>query len=672
MIRLPLITHVRVADYGLFPGKSEGSGIDWPLPSGLTLVAGINGLGKTTLLTMILRAMTGPYDLSREPTANSLDVVVAERPVELGADAIKYFARRVADGAKNARVVLSLQFGERAIEIERSLANLDLLSLTVDGDARALESRRRTREATYQALLCDLFALPSFVDILLVLHYVTFFLEDRPGALWDENAQRQVLRALFVPGAQALKVAQLEREVNSRDSEARNLQAQVFGLNKQLTDAQAREAQSPEIKAEFDLLQSVVSADLVRKSELERRISDLDRERTSLRLERERAKLTNDEAERVVERLKYTAIGRLFPSMPDAARLLFAKLLESGECLLCGAQAKRASADFEQMLSKGQCPVCKSVPRSIREVVPASTVERKRISSARQQATLSRTQIANLSNELAQLSEGYAHAVTDLDTLQQSISDRQGRLLQLGAQLPDPSLNVSELESALKVQRRRQEEALAQREVAIKKLRRVQTATSEQISEQSERLSRAFGRYVKQILTERARLAPIEGKARLTQAGEPFTIPAFAPEMAAANKAGLVRRQSSSDVSESQRELIELAFRLALMDVAAPGESSSFVMETPEASLDLFAMQRLGDCLLSYAEKNDNRLVVTTNLTNAGIISSLFGGRTKSQVVIADRTRHVLNLLEIAAPNAALTRDVRRYKRLLTRAISGA
>ena len=54
-------------------------------------------------------------------------------------------------------------------------------------------------------------------------------------------------------------------------------------------------------------------------------------------------------------------------------------------------------------------------------------------------------------------------------------------------------------------------------------------------------------------------------------------------------------------MSESQRELIDLAFRLALVGVF--GGASTFAMETPEASLDAVSMERVGRALAGFGSK---------------------------------------------------------------------
>lgn len=119
MIRLPVLTKLEVRNYRLFPGTPIGSGISWAFQPGLSLIAGINGLGKTTLLMMILRSFTGPYDLTGDGAPQTLGVVVPERPVQLKSRGINFFAQRVADSGKDAEVTLSASIGRKDFAVMR-------------------------------------------------------------------------------------------------------------------------------------------------------------------------------------------------------------------------------------------------------------------------------------------------------------------------------------------------------------------------------------------------------------------------------------------------------------------------------------------------------------------------------------------------------------------------
>ena len=65
MVHFPILRQLQVDNFDLFPDSDEnapGPRIDFQ--AGLTLVVGANGLGKTTLVTMIWRRLTGPCDIS--------------------------------------------------------------------------------------------------------------------------------------------------------------------------------------------------------------------------------------------------------------------------------------------------------------------------------------------------------------------------------------------------------------------------------------------------------------------------------------------------------------------------------------------------------------------------------------------------------------------------------
>jgi hypothetical protein len=671
MIRLPIFTELTVSNYGLFPGEPVGKSLDWTFASGLTLITGVNGLGKTTLLTILLRLLTGPFDLTSAGVPERLEAVLPAAPVALNSQALRFFAQRVADGAENASAGLKAQFGEDIVHFERRLDDLTLLSLSINNKEVDLPSRKGEKEVTFQKNICNLFGLGSFVDVLLVLHHIIFFLENRPGALWDENAQRQILRALFLEKEVAGQVAEYERKVQSADSRARNISARAYNIHRDLEVAKHREALSPGVRAELEAEQKLLDADMERRQELERLLAELDDARKTARLEHEKAKLDAEDAEKAVERIKYTTLSHLFPKMDDAARFVVLRILSNGECLVCGANATKRRDELEASLAAGCCPVCGAEPGQQDHVIAPHKVEEARLERARKVAGMARAEEGTARKRLDSFAEQYDTALRAIDEVRKAVEDRQLREKGLIAQLPQASTTVLDLERTLAMTRRSQREAEAERESAAQELRSLLETGQAAVILQSDRLSSSFGSHVAILLAETACLVRIETSAKLTQGKSDFAVPAFRPDMSAANRSGLARRMEPTDVSESQRELIDLAFRLALIDVATSGASSSFVMETPEASLDGLAMQRVGSALRAFAQGGENRLVVTSNLTNAGMITAMFGGPTSKAAEIKRRRSRLINLLRIAAPNQAMERNGKAYAKLLEAAITG-
>ena len=660
-----------MTDYELFPGNPPGSGIAWSFQQGLTVIAGINGLGKTTLLLMILRSFTGPYDLTGDGPSQSLSVALPEGPVRLRAPHLRAFARRVSDGAVNAKVALSANVGKSAITITRRLDNLALEDLTIDERPIEPSPTADAREAVFQSTLTELIGLGSFVDVLLVLHHVILYYENRPGALWDTNAQRHLLRALCLDQEDARRVVELERQLQGADSRARNVHARIATTERRLTKALRKEAGAERVLAELSAEQELLNAELTDATRLESALQELDQERKRARLAYERAKIEREEADGGVERLKYTALLKHFPRMDETVRLVLSRIMADGRCLVCSAPAQERQLELEQQIAQGCCPICGAAPDVQDNVVAEYEFNQARLLRERERAGRAKREETAQLAELTSVARSHKEALLQWEQVQESIRVRTDRHRQLRAQLPQTA-SSREYQHELKSLRADHDRWQAARASHLQQLRSLFAERRDEIMAKSTELLAEFSALVELLLVEEVRLVQVDVQPRYLEApgriGDRVEVPAYAAELAAAARPALTRRDDPREVSESQRELIDLAFRLALLAVF--GGATTFAMETPEASLDGISMERVGKALARFACRNGNRLVVTNNLTNASIVTAMFE-ETEPEAGLVTRQRRVLNLLEMAAPNRALLQDRERYEGLLAEAVSG-
>ena len=670
-MQLPVLTELKVTDYELFPGDPPGSGIVWSFQQGLTVIAGINGLGKTTLLLMILRSFTGPYDLTGEGALPWLNVVLPQKPVRLRKPHLRAFARRVSDGAENAQVALSARVGKSLITIRRRLDNLTLDGLTIDERPVAPSGSADEREAVFQSTLTELIGLGSFVDVLLVLHHVILFYENRAGALWDTNAQRHLLRALCLDRDDATRVVDLERQLQRADSQARNLHARLTTTQRRLDQALRQEAGAEGVLAELSAEHQLLDAELAEAARLEGALHQLDDERQRARLSYERAKIVREEADGAVERLKYTALLRHFPRMDDTTRLVLSRIMADGRCLVCKAPAHERQIELEQRVAQGCCPICGAQPEVQDNVVAPHEFDQARLLRERERAERAHHEEAVQLAELETSSESHREALSQWESVQESIRVRTDRHRQLRARLPQ-TVNSREYQDELRSLRSDHDRWQALRASHLQELRTLFADRRDVILAKSQELVAAFAALVAVLLVEDVRLVQVDVEPRYLEAPGPtrdrVAVPAYAAEMTAAARPALTRRNDPSEVSESQRELLDLAFRLTLLAVFAG--PTTFAMETPEASLDGISMERVGRALAGFASTDGNRLVVTSNLTNASIVTAMFEA-TEPESGHESRLRRVLNLLKLAAPNRALTEDRARYQALLADAVAG-
>jgi hypothetical protein len=347
------------------------------------------------------------------------------------------------------------------------------------------------------------------------------------------------------------------------------------------------------------------------------------------------------------------------------------KALTTGECLVCGADTQARLEQVEAQLAKGVCPICGAEPDQQDQVVPGFVVEEKRVKRARDTAQLAVKEEEGSRINYEETASQYDSALDRIARVRGNIQERTLRARQLSAELPFEAADIVHLQKSLELTRRSQRHAESDRASAAKDLGALLDRGRGVIEKQTKKLAATFRNNVKDMIAEDAELVRIVGQARLTQGKQTFTVPAFRAQMTAADRPGKTLRSSPDDVSESQRELIDLAFRLALIDVATGGAACTLTMETPEASLDELAMLRVGLALHRFATYGDNRLIVTSNLTNAGMITAMFGGRARNAAEVSRRREHVINLLDVAAPNRAVVSSRAQYQRILTSALTG-
>jgi len=191
----------------------------------------------------------------------------------------------------------------------------------------------------------------------------------------------------------------------------------------------------------------------------------------------------------------------------------------------------------------------------------------------------------------------------------------------------------------------------------------------------SEKLTSRFHFYAGQFLAENCNLAYGEEKRSLGQEGEMLAFPNFQVLMTSGTspKVGTVR-SDETQVSESQKEFVDLAFRMALFDaVRQPGDGVMLVIETPEASLDTVFVDRAGELLRRFADENaaqHNVVLATSNLNSANMVRSLLGIVSLSkQQVKTEVPKRIINLLKLAAPNAAVRENRAAYNKELARSL---
>jgi energy-coupling factor transporter ATP-binding protein EcfA2 len=640
-VGLPVIRRLDVTGYGMYPG-TDGAGIRLVFQPGLTLVIGANGIGKSTLMTILFRVLTGPFDIPRIEDTRDLGSGRLE-PVRLSEFNASTLARRTADGARSAKAKVVFDLAGHEFAVERRLDNLTIVSSAIDGQQEAAAD-----DEWYQGKIVEAAGLGSFADWMLLVRHVAFYFEDRRALVWDQSAQRQILRLLFLPPGIASEWTTLEREILSIDSRMRNLQAALGREERELAKIQIKTESAAASRAELTSLEAQHAIDSQLQDELEVGTLELETARADARVRHLAAEQMQDSRLRDAERAKLLAVGAAFPSSPDTARYILAQLMAGDECLVCGHHVPDVAAALSDRVRTQECVVCGSPVASDAAVL---ALDPERLARALLDLQAAGSELSNAAQTLADAEEKVSAARSALASLRQRIAEREQRIGFLLASLPPEEAAVHERRGGFAILKGRVDEMKV--DLVGKRLafRQFMEGVNRTIVQRTQEIKDRFDEYASGFLLEQCSLTWAPSYARVGQSGEPIPFPSFELTLTGSDFAAPVRRSGPGEVSESQREFIDLAFRMALISVAATAGVGTLLIDAPESSLDTVFSRRAATVLMRFATHEvENRVIVTSNLVEGSLVPSLVA----LGIPATDLAQRVVDLIELASPTAAV------------------
>ena len=656
MAYFPLLQQLTTKHYGLYPGLDGQGTFDVTFREGLTLILGANGLGKTTLVTLLFRMLTGTADIDLPGgRIGSADL----RVQNLDVWSRRQFAHRVNDGASQALAHLHFQLGGKQFSLERRLTDLELVTLAIDGQAQAAD------EEAYRDAISRAANLGSFGDWVLVLRTLVFFFEDRRALVWDPGAQRQLLRALLLSPAAAQEWTRRERAILVLDSRMRNLQAALRREEKERAKTTQKITNAPGVRAALAAAETRLQQLHEQHERLVQRMEITEGARHRTRLDTLHAQANQDKALRELERARLLAIDAHLPSADESIRFILARLMSDATCLVCGTgdvNAKRLA--LEAALEHRHCVVCDSSlppPQHLTEITD------ERLHALKAAYTSFSIQATAQVLERDEANEAHLSTSTELAECVRELDETDEKVRTLMLQLPPDQRRVTDQQKKL--------EAFASMVTDLRaELKVERTAFAEFLGDHRARIAQfaddikiKFGEAAHGFLFEDSQLSWAPLRMQVGQAGadgaEAVEYPSFAVDLTGSDFGGLKRRDEPSEVSESQREFIDLAFRMALVHVASPESAATLVIDAPESSLDAVFVDRAALVLGRFARSGSsatNRLVVTSNLGAGQLVPKLL-----AELAAPDnRMGPVVDLFHAGVPTRAMVEWKHQYEAL--------
>ena len=181
-VRLPVLRLLEITGYPMYPGDNPtGEGFARNLVSGVNVIVGVNGLGKTTLVKILFRTLVGPYD----PTKADLLEPGAKLHRRTQLKRFDYFAARIGSDARKARVTVEMAFDEDVLRIVRSLGpSLDVVELRLNNVILDEPGEER-----YVDVIREVSGIDSDYDWDFVVRNLMFFMEEKVPLIWNPKGQ---------------------------------------------------------------------------------------------------------------------------------------------------------------------------------------------------------------------------------------------------------------------------------------------------------------------------------------------------------------------------------------------------------------------------------------------------------------------------------------------------
>lgn len=645
-IRFPVFESIDVSGYALYPGKGGAGGLHVQFQSDENLILGVNGLGKSTLLILLKQMIAGPTRL-RPPgfIGKGQGEVLAGNPA--------MFAIRASGSAVDAKARLRVRFGSSTAVIERRLKDLSLISFAVS-EAGGPDTPQEI--VTYPLKLAALAGVDTFPNLLRVLERSVFFLENRERLVWDWKAQYELFRATLMEADDAKRLLDLEREIISSDSAARNLRAALYRLERRHQKDVKALAKADDVHAALEAIQIKIDAAEAREAALVEEYDEASEQLADAKalVWTEESK-TDSEASRY-DHLKYLAVRHALGNVSNDISYVLLGLMRDGHCEVCGADGlTEFAAELSARQLEHRCLLCGS-PRGDKNVVSTSAVIAQQAQMAfcdlerqREVALEARTRFTDASERATAISAKIDEARREVDAFK-----RHRRALR--TQLPpEDRTAIARAESEIDRLRLGAEGFELDRETAEKQVDVLLEQLRNAVIGFRQRIQEIFYRRAQDFFIENVRLVYVPRLEKIAQHRNAlkFEFPAFEVDLTSGVTGSAFVRRTYEQASLSQREYLDIAFRMAFME-ALGAETCSIVIDGPEGSVDVVFADRAGEMLAHYAAADggprNRQIIVACNIVEGGFIPHYFLEHPER----ADRDMRTVNLLDIAHPTAAL------------------
>lgn len=585
------------------------------------MLAGINGVGKTTLLNLLMRMLLGPLD--RPKGERELSRVSKRKLVE--DKDFSFFRDRVPEGdSLDATAALEFSIGNHSVKLVRSLRTMKLTTVAIDREPFEPDDERYCEE------MAKLAGLASGYEFHVVVRYLQFFTEERLPILWSTATQFEFFKLLLLDRKTSKNLSDTFALVQKLDSDFRNKDYQLKPKEKEFEKAKLATSQA---SGAGDLDKRIADARLAHEAALNahaaqvKAFDDLQTRARSFDEKFYAAEIALSQRESELQNADAAFIGQALPTADDKAKFLMAGLGAGQGCFVCGRRHRSQVASIADELKNGQCFVCHHPLASRGKGAAVKPLASAKVRALEESVDAVRAELTAITAQREALQTEFARVIEARRRAAVHQAETSRTLAALEAQKPVPV--PSELEADLKAQRATLDAMDKDRKAAAKKYRDLVAVGREQMEGFKEEFRSKLTSYAEAFLQETVAVHfdQLDKVPIATGVGD-VVMPSFSISMTSSTHAVPQKRVTSDSVSESQKEFLDLAYRMALLDMVCSDGATTLVIETPEASLDSWFMLRAAELMRRFAPTGSRpvrNLIATSNINGTAMIPGLLG-----------------------------------------------
>lgn len=606
----PKIEKVSIRNFSLYSKDDVCSTVNEAITNGVYCLAGANGLGKTTFLSILNYALTG---IVLEPNKNVLSPDEIVKSNKLFTE--RYFKGRIKAELSNlADVELCLKINDKYIRIVRGFSNRDELKLLEyyknekDKKIALINTNDLSPKELlnmYEKIITQETSFGHFNYFLFYQLYVLTFDENKKLLFWDETAANNALSIAFNDNLENTdKLLAIKREMDKLESDGRNSRWQATQIKKQIdelvnTKSSLDSQNYDELKKEHDGLAHDVE-------EYERIYSEINNEYDVLL---KRQNIINSEILTLKTRYK-----KLFSEYSEPRSKLLEnptiKLAKTNHtCFMCGAHGQNIIENIERKLYNDNCPACDTKINNGDNKIQESLLEKikqidKELSSKSEYLDEIILETETKKLEYDKINIQLNSAKQQLDKFLKSNSKlaftRTGNT-SIDTLIENYEIQWKDFDKKSKNSYSKRDDLLPDYDNLLKKVDEGYKEAEQVFVPLFKRLAESFIGLNLNVYSDKK--------------GRDFILYFEMKDSA---------RTSSFQLSESQRFFLDIALRMALtIYLSSDDNAATMLIDTPEGSLDIAYENRVGKMFAQYVIEYKQNIIMTANINASRLLISL-------------------------------------------------